>query len=506
MDTIYGKNSDSKHDKIVDTNLIIPLAGNDFYRIGLSLFPFGSSKRKLFYNPFLVFVTVIGFSLKILVSIFMIDDQSDPRLALILGDWQFFLPKQIRYHITIAQLLYGFTAIVTQLIHFWYYANDISPKYLKPFQMASGLMSPKDIGLTHTTDVHALLRQINLTLKCTEFLRQTAIPSAILVSGVPLAMNATFGEFVFLVIPGVFIYTCYVLFSAGFLVYQIAYFHIICFYLRLKLKRINHKLRKVLMSSEMTNINIFGNLNAIHKEIIGCNDNFWSEYLLWIFLHHPKDQLRTIHAYNSHRSHDMTDVNVDQMRGIFDNSQHLHKSQKCLSQMQDLYHKYADSEELLSDFAAELRRDILFTLNCDPKSPFTKHTIEFVANFLRSFSAPKQPEDTRLEDTTTTAANGDDTTATDADDTIIDEEMAADDESSADRSDQENRAPADDSLNDELGVESFGSESFSRRARKDQSTIGANTTTASSMNYTSATADGAKEDPTFADMIIKDQL
>ncbi|CAG2118263.1 unnamed protein product, partial [Medioppia subpectinata] len=439
----------------------------------------------------------------------------DPRLALILGDWLLFLPKQIRYHITIAQLLYGFTAIVTQLIHFWYYANDIIPDYLKPFQMASGLMSPKDIGLTHTTDVRALLRQINITLKCTEFLRQTAIPSAILVSGVPLAMNATFSE--------------------------------------LKLKRINHKLRKVFISSEMTNINIFGNLNAIHKEIIGCNDNFWSEYLLWIFLlvmplmnfaektkektietsvlaanaligfeshkhycycvvvianprHHPKDQLRTIHAYNSHHSDDMTDVNVDQMRGIFDNSQHLHKSQKCLSQMQDLYHKYADSEELLSDFAAELRRDILFTLNCDPKSPFTKHTIEFVANFLRSFSAPKQPEDTRLEDTTTTAANGDDTTASDGDDTIIDEEMAADDESGADRSDQENRAPADDSLNDELGVESFGSESFSRRARKDQSTIGANTTTASSMNYTSATADGAKEDPTFADMIIKDQL
>ena len=45
----------------VDVNHVIPLhlviksAGSDLYRIGLSLFPFGSQKRNRIYNPYIIF-------------------------------------------------------------------------------------------------------------------------------------------------------------------------------------------------------------------------------------------------------------------------------------------------------------------------------------------------------------------------------------------------------------------------------------------------------------------
>ncbi|XP_054157960.1 condensin complex subunit 3-like [Oppia nitens] len=163
-------------------------------------------------------------------------------------------------------------------------------------------------------------------------------------------------------------------------------------------------------------------------------------------------------------------MDANKMRTIFDNSQHLHKMQKCLQQIMDLYRKCESSDEWFSDFKAELRRDILFTLNCDPKSPYTKHTIEFVANFLRSFSAPKEVVNT------------------DGDTTIIDDEMA--DLSANNNSDAENREPQDgDESQDELGMETFGSESFTRN--KDRSM--ANTTIVT-------------EEPTFADFVIKEHL
>ena len=133
----------------------------------------------------------------------------------------------------------------------------------------------------------------------------------------------------------------------------------------------------------------------------------------------------------------------------------------------------------MSEFKAELRRDILCTLNLEPKSPYTKHTIDFLANFLRSFSvekeAPKQSE----------------TNESEGDTTLIDEDMTADN-SAINRSDQENRCPEDEEC-DELGMETLGSDSFSRS--KSETTI-ADTTT----------ANDSAEEPTFADVIIKEQL
>ena len=121
------------------------------------------------------------------------------------------------------------------------------------------------------------------------------------------------------------------------------------------------------------------------------------------------------------------------------------------------------------------------TLNLEPKSPYTKHTIEFVANFLRSFSLPKE------------APKQSETNISDGDTTIIDEHMAAEDEAT-NRSDQENRCPEENEECDELGMESFGSDSFSRSKCQSDTTVADNT------------KESDAEEPNFADVVIKEQL
>ncbi|CAG2177413.1 unnamed protein product, partial [Oppiella nova] len=40
-------------------------------------------------------------------------------------------------------------------------------------------------------------------------------------------------------------------------------------------------------------------------------------------------------------------MDVDQIRHVFDNSQHLHKMQKCVKQMKDMYQQYSSSDDEL---------------------------------------------------------------------------------------------------------------------------------------------------------------
>lgn len=97
-----------------------------------------------------------------------------------------------------------------------------------------------------------------------------------------------------------------------------------------------------------------------------------------------------------------------------------------------------------------------------------------MAKFLRTFSVPEDPKD---KDTS-------------GDTTIIDEDMATD------ISDQENRQPPDDSDEtlDDLGMQSFGRESFSRSKRL---------STGSNLN--SSTSEAVPHN-TFSDIVIREQL
>jgi hypothetical protein len=68
--------------------------------------------------------------------------------------------------------------------------------------------------------------------------------------------------------------------------WQISYFYLICHYLKLKLKRVNKEI-KFRIKSKITYNNskeIIDSLTSIYLEIDDYNRNYWSKYLLFVWV------------------------------------------------------------------------------------------------------------------------------------------------------------------------------------------------------------------------------
>ena len=260
-------------------NLVIKSAGSDLYRIGLSLFAFNGVKRKFVFNPYFTSFVTFGFTLKLLIIIIL--HNYSEKFHLYLGDFSYF--TDTAKQLLIGVFNYGMIAVFSQTLHLWYYWKGIEPTYLRPFLMMSGMISPESIGLTDSSVVERLMKRAKLNFKITELILKTRIPMGVMVAGVPLSLNATPLEFIFAVIPWVAIFTLWIWITAGYLLYQINYFSIICYYLKLKLKVLNTRVENQIISTKRLNITEVRDLcrsyDSIHREIQEINDNYWSQYL-----------------------------------------------------------------------------------------------------------------------------------------------------------------------------------------------------------------------------------
>ena len=199
-----------------------------------------------------------------------------------MGDWIHGLG--LTYHIGIAMVIFGLIGVITHIIHLWYYKNGLKPLYLKPFHMMSGLITPESIGLTHREDVISLLKRTKIWFNFCKYLLISSIFVALIISIIAFARNATLIQFIFLAIPWIIVLIVYIVFTDNFFLYQIAYFDIICFYLNLKLKRLNEMLLIDRRSAIKKSIKLLKSFYAIHSEIHKFNDNYWSTYLFWTLI------------------------------------------------------------------------------------------------------------------------------------------------------------------------------------------------------------------------------
>ena len=143
--------------KTLPSNLVIRNAGNDFNRIGLSLFKCGSEKRIKLHNPLFVFTIITFFALKTVLSLTLIKDEDKDSLFLLFGDIGHFM--KFRYQVNRAVVAYALIGMSSQIITYSNYKNAIKPSYLKPFEMMSGLVSPQSIGLTNRKDIYKLVKR-----------------------------------------------------------------------------------------------------------------------------------------------------------------------------------------------------------------------------------------------------------------------------------------------------------------------------------------------------------
>lgn len=270
--------------KNLDKELVINSAGSDFYAIGLSLFPYINSQRKPLYNPYFVFFVILGYTLKLILSLTIVS--SEEKVFLLMGDWTYFLGA--RYHMSASAITYGILASFSQLTHFWYYWKGIEPSYLEPFKVIAGFLCPIDVGLIEREDVVRLVRRSKWYYMAAKPVLMSRIPVALLLSSVPFFLHSRSPLDLIAALFWVIVFTLWVHFTAGFLIYQILYFSILCFYLKIKVKRLNQKISTAIKSKRAATPQEIKSMAKqfllVHKEICRTNGNHWSLFLLLVVI------------------------------------------------------------------------------------------------------------------------------------------------------------------------------------------------------------------------------
>jgi hypothetical protein len=269
-------------DKPLPSVIAIKSAESHLYRIGLSLFSFGSQIRNRFHNPFFISFII---SVQILKSITAILMKEDKYRLLLIGDFTYFING--RYFLNTSIILIASLLLISQLLHYWKYYKNESPSYLKPFEMISGWVSPKSIGIIDREHINQLLNKSKLMFKFSKFLTFGVSFICFCLSGIPLIINSTPYLYWIEFFWTLFFTACgYHSFNIN--LSQMTYFYIICLYLKLKLRNANNSITKSFdRKYKMTNYkmkNILKSLDSIISEINTHNNDLWSKYMMIVLM------------------------------------------------------------------------------------------------------------------------------------------------------------------------------------------------------------------------------
>jgi hypothetical protein len=213
--------------------------------------------------------------------------EDNERISIIIGDFSHFFGLRIHYNLG-SGLVY-LLALTSQLIYFYNYMKGIKPTYFKVFEMMSGLVSPKSIGLTNKEEIYKMLKVYKITFKICELNAGKVVPIiGFLINIIPYAMNCSIGDTILYGIPHSLIYGCGAHHVFNIIVWQVVYYYFICRYLKIKLKKSNELISQTLKKSQKTSLlsieRVINSLNSSYVEIADYSKNFWSKYLLTIWL------------------------------------------------------------------------------------------------------------------------------------------------------------------------------------------------------------------------------
>jgi hypothetical protein len=285
LNKILGIKSEINLDlnKVLPSELVINSSGTHLYSYGISLFGFYTKKRQKLYNPILIFIINSIFIIRLVIVLLSSEDNSD--LLIILGDYSHYYNVRIHLNIAFSQLIS--ISLISQLINIWYYYKDIKPSFLKPFEMMSGLVSPKSIGLKNKPEIYRLLKRSKILFILCLINSYISPLMAFLISISTLALNYEhIYQFLFYGIPWSLIVGFSVHYSCCYIVWHISYFYITCFYLKIKFKTLSNEIKvKIERNSRITNNFVkylVNSYNRIFREVHDYNDNYWSLYLFWV--------------------------------------------------------------------------------------------------------------------------------------------------------------------------------------------------------------------------------
>ena len=268
-------------DKVLPPKLCISQSENHLYRIGLCLTTERPTDRNAFHKPLLVFVVNITFLAKMLYCI-RLDDRAEQLLYL--GDFSHLIG--IRMHFNLACFFYTGFALSLQLTYFFNYLHRIKPNYLSVFDMMSGLITPRSIGLTNEKEVVSLTKTTRKVFVTARLATQTSVPVFQFSLSFTLFYLLCPKRYVVYGIIGSLHYTWASYYVYNIHVFAVIYFHIICRYIKIKIRAQNLRIRALNPKDVDFRKRLYQtirSLASISREISAYNDNFWSKFLLYVW-------------------------------------------------------------------------------------------------------------------------------------------------------------------------------------------------------------------------------
>ena len=155
--------------------------------------------------------------------------------------------------------------------------------------MMSGLVSPQSIGLTDRVEIIKFIKLSKRLLLITHIITSKLIPiAAIILTLFPMIINCPLIILIFYVMPISFATSFITYVGSNFVIYQLVYFYLICYYLTIKMRKFNQMTKKLIRAKIDLNCGLFHkimiSLNKVYIEINDYNRNYWSIYLFWIWM------------------------------------------------------------------------------------------------------------------------------------------------------------------------------------------------------------------------------
>jgi hypothetical protein len=257
---------------------------NHLYRIGLSLISKSDEKRSRFYNPLLILIVNIICLIKCIVSLIL--SEENEKLLIINGDFAHFLRSKT--HLNVAAFLAFLLALIQQLIYYYNSKNNINQTYLKVYDMMFGLVSPKSIGLTNEEEIYKFIKQSKLWFSFFKCNNQILFPIFALLNLLPFVLNCSAFDTIIFGIPHSLLYAIGIHYVSTISIWQIFLFLLICRYIKIKFKESNDFVSQLIFRRKLIKwkqvLRIIRNLDSKYSELHKYNQEFWSKYLLSIWL------------------------------------------------------------------------------------------------------------------------------------------------------------------------------------------------------------------------------
>ena len=255
--------------------LVIESADDMLYRIGLQ---YKSSrintKRKWFFNHIVVFISQFIFIAKEITLCLLSNDHEQ---LLIMFDAHI-LP--VRRHFNVLFSATVVLSICSQIFYYYNYRNGIKPTFLRLFQMMSGSVPPKAMGLNNSKDILSITKKAKFLFKFVDFNMRSFLPLFALLA-VLFVYYYQWTEYVLIYgFPNGIFLAIFSEYYLGILLYQYLYFYMICLYFRIKINSLNESLLEMQRRNRFVRIReTLQSIDSLYSEISEYNTTFWSKFL-----------------------------------------------------------------------------------------------------------------------------------------------------------------------------------------------------------------------------------